>query len=215
MADLFAQDECEMFFPAKEGTIIEVKSYDHKDKLTGSTVQKILSVTEEGSNKTVEVAHESFDKKGEKLMDGEFAVRCEAGIFYLDMRNMLDAAALSAYENMDIEVDAVDMAFPADLKVGTDLPDANITVGISSGGMTMFSMTVLVTNRKIEAKENITTPAGTFECYKMSYDVETKMVMKILAKAIQWFAEGIGVVRTENYNKKDKLQGYSVLTSLK
>jgi hypothetical protein len=45
--------------------------------------------------------------------------------------------------------------------------------------------------------------------------METKMMVKVQAKTTQWIAEDIGMVRTENYNKKGKLQGYTVLTSIK
>ncbi len=209
----FAQD-CRMYFPIIEGTEMEINNYDHKEKLTGSTLQKISRIEEEGNNMTIHVDHKSFDKKGEQLMEGEFEVRCVDGTFYMDMRNMLDDEALSAYENMEIEVDANDLAFPSDMDVGGTLPDADITVGITTGGVKMFSMTIFVTNRKVEAKENITTPAGTFECYKVSFDVETKLMVKILSKTVQWIAEEIGMVRSESYNKKGKLQGYSELTKL-
>ncbi|MCD4698652.1 MAG: DUF3108 domain-containing protein [Bacteroidales bacterium] len=207
--------DCQMFYPVTEGTELEIKDFDKKGKLNGSSVQKIISREENGNNISITVAHESYDDKGEKLMDGEFVVRCEDGTFYMDMRNMIDNDALGAYENMEIEIDANDMSFPSGFDVGTTLPNADISIRVSSGGMTMFTMTVLITNRKIEAKENITTEAGTFECYKMSYDIETKMLIKVQAKAVQWIAEEIGMVRSESYNKKGKLQGYSELSSLK
>ncbi len=210
---VFTQD-CKMYFPVKEGTEMEIKNYNDKDKLTGSTLQKISKIEEDGNNMTIIVDHESFDKKGEKLMAGEFEVRCVDGTFYMDMRNMLDEATLSAYEGMEIEVDANDMAYTQDMKAGASLPDANITVSASSNGMKMFTMTVFVTNRKVSAKESITTPAGSFECLKISFDIETKMMVKVQAKAVQWIAEDIGVVKTETFNKKGKMQGYSVLTNL-
>jgi hypothetical protein len=203
-----------MYFPVKEGTVIEIKDYDEKDKLQSSNIQKITNVVEDGDNLTVNVDLKSFDKKGEMVMEGDFEVKCIDGTFYMDMRNMLDNASLSTMEGMEIQVDANDLAYSYDLNPGTTLPDADITVGASTNGMKMFSLTVFITNRKVEAEESITTPAGTFNCYKISYDIETKMVMKVQAKAVQWISEGIGVVRAETYNKKGKLQGYSLLSSL-
>jgi len=210
---LISQD-CKMYFPAEEGTVMEIKDYNAKDKLQSSSIQKINSVIEDGNNLTVSVNHESFDKKGEKILEGDYEVKCVDGTFYMDMRNMLDEASLSTMEGMEIQVDANDLAYAFDLNPGTTLPDADITVSASSNGMKMFTMTVYINNRKVDAKESITTPAGTFDCYKISYDIETKIVMKVQAKAVQWISEGIGVVRTETYNKKGKLQGYSLLSSL-
>jgi hypothetical protein len=213
-ASISAQD-CNSYYPLEDGTEVEIKNYDHKDKLTGSSIQKITGKQGDDNNLTITVDHQSFDKKGELLMDGELIMRCENGIFYMDMRNMLDNSALAAYENMEVEVDATDMTFPFDMQVGSTLADASISIKIKSESVTVMTMTVWITDRKIEAEESITTPAGTFSCYKMSYNIETKMIMKVQAKAVQWIAENIGMVKSETYNKKGKLQGYSVLTGLK
>jgi hypothetical protein len=204
-----------MLYPVKDGTEIEYKDFDPKDKLNGSSIQKINKIVEDGDNITVGIDYEGFDKKGEPLINGNFEVRCVDGTFYMDMKNLLDGNTLSAYKDMEVEVNSNDMAYPANMSAGTQLPDADITVGISSGGVKMFTMTVFVTNRQVEGIENVTTPAGTFECYKISFDMETKMMVKVQAKTTQWIAEDIGMVRTENYNKKGKLQGYTVLTSIK
>ena len=203
-----------MLYPVKEGTIIEYKDFDAKDKLTGSSIQTISKVVEDGSNLTVGIDFQGFDKKGENLLNGNFEVRCIDGTFYMDMKNMLDAAALSAYKEMEVEVNSNDLAYPSNMSAGTKLPDADITVGISSGGVKMFTMTVYITNRLVDAIESVTTPAGTFECFKTSFDMETKMMIKIQAKATQWIAEDVGMVRTENYNKKGKLQGYTILSEI-
>lgn len=206
---------CEMFFPQDVGIEMEIKNFDKKGSLESSSIQKITNKEENGDNFTVTVAHQSFDKKGEPLMTGDFTVRCEDGIFYMDMKNMLSEESLAAYGDMEISFTTNDLAYPNDMVVGSTLPDANLIANVSSSGMSMPGIKINVTNRKIEAKESITTEAGTFECYKLSFDIETVMVMKIQAKSIQWLAKDIGMVRTESYNKSGKLQGYSELTSLK
>jgi len=207
--------DCKMFYPIEEGTELEYKDYNEKDKLNGSSIQKVISKEELADGLKLLIEHQSFDKKGEKLGDNEFEIRCENGVFYMDMKNFLDDDAFAAYENMEMEIDAKDMEFPDNIVAGSTLPDANITAKVNSGGMTMLSITVWITNRKIEGQESITTPAGTFDCFKMTYDMETKMMMKIQAKGVQWIAEDVGMVRTETFNKKGKPQGYTVLTNLK
>jgi hypothetical protein len=211
---IFAQD-CKMYFPAEEGTQIEITNFDKKDKVVGSSIQKITDKEINGDDVTLTVSQETYDKKGEQVMEGDFTVSCHDGKFYMDMRNFLNDETMSAYKDMEIEVDATDMVFPSEMSVGEQLPDASITVTINSGGMTMFTMKVWITNRKLEAREQITTSAGSFDCLKMSYDMETKMMIKVQSKAVQWIAEDVGMVRSETYNKNGKLEGYSVLTSLK
>lgn len=206
--------ECTLYFPDEKGTELVTKNYNQKDKLTGTTVQKITDKVVEGENLTINIDHRSYDKKDKLIMDGSYEVRCVDGVFYLDMRNMLDDAALSAYENMEVEVDANDMAFPAELSAGQTLPDASITIKVNSSGVTVMTMTVFVNNRKVETKENVTIPAGSFECYKISSDIESKMMVKVRVHSVQWITEDYGVVKTESYDKKGKLQGYSVLDKI-
>ena len=210
---VLAQD-CKMFFPSEEGTQMEITNYDKNDKVTGKTVQHILKREEEGDKLSVTVNHESFDKKDEKVADGEFTVTCEDGVFYMDMRNYIDDEALAAYKNVEIAVDASNMSFNSDVEVGDKLPDASITIKASSSGVNMFTMTVMITNREVTGLEEISTPAGTFNCLKITYDIETKMLVKVQAKAVEWIAEDVGVVKSESYNKNGKLQGYSLLTAL-
>jgi hypothetical protein len=67
----------------------------------------------------------------------------------------------------------------------------------------------------VDAIEDVTTPAGTFNCVKISYDIETKTFMTMRASGIEWYAKDVGVVRSESYNGKGKLTGYSVLNDIK
>ncbi|MFN0275221.1 MAG: hypothetical protein ACKVPJ_05725, partial [Chitinophagales bacterium] len=53
---------------------------------------------------------------------------------------------------------------------------------------------------------------GSFECVKFSETIHMKMLFKVTAKSITWMAEDVGVVKSESYNDKGKLEGYSLLT---
>jgi len=116
---------------------------------------------------------------------------------------------------MEINVDASEFEIPAgDAAAGTQLKDGSLVVKVGSSGVTMFQMTVLITDRKVETREEKTTPAGTFKCLMLSQHVSTKMVIKIEGASKEWYAEEVGLVRSETYNKKGKLTGYSELTKI-
>jgi len=78
-----------------------------------------------------------------------------------------------------------------------------------------MTMTINISNRKVEAVESLTTPAGTFECYKISYDVATKMMVNVKSKGVEWYTAGIGMIKSETYSSDGKLLGSNILTSLK
>jgi hypothetical protein len=71
----------------------------------------------------------------------------------------------------------------------------------------------------VVGKESITTPAGTYDCYKITSDIATQtqmgIKMNINVSSIEWITSKLGVVKSESYNKNDKLMGYTILSSWK
>ena len=211
---LLAQD-CEGYFPVKGGTFIETKNYDAKGKLTGTSQQTILSVDQIPGGLSLKVKSESLDSKDKLQYSQELGMRCENGVFYMDMKNFLDPNTMSGFKDMEVSVDGIDLEYPSVLQIGQTLKDGDIQMKFMSGGMSIMSMSVRMYNRKVEALENITTPAGTFECYKLTYDMEIKSMIKMNVKATQWVARNVGAVKTESFDKNGKLVGYSLLTAFR
>jgi hypothetical protein len=203
--------ECTYYFPAKQGSEIEMKSYSDKDKVTSISKSKVLDV----SGNTIKVANEIADDKGKPVAKSEFVVSCKNGEFVMDMSSYLKGVNMDAYKDMDIKVETEDMHMPASLKAGDVLDDGEMTVKVTNQGFPMMNMKVKVYNRKVEKMESITTPAGTFDCAKITYDIDSKVVFAMSLKAIEWVSKNVGVVRSESYNSKGKLQGYTLLTGLK
>ncbi|MDD5507567.1 MAG: hypothetical protein PHD25_04460 [Bacteroidales bacterium] len=210
----FSQD-CDAYFPMKEGAYLETRNYDAKDKLQGISRMTVLQKQTAGPRVSVTVDVRNLDDKEKEVMNTTMEVYCENGVFYIDMKKFLDQQTMESFKDMEVAMESENMEFPSNLSPGQTLKDAKITVSASSGGMKLFSMNVWITNRKVEAIEDITTPAGTFSCYKISSDVETKMMMKISVKSVEWYARNVGTVRSESYNNKGKLTGYTLLTDYK
>jgi hypothetical protein len=202
-----------MFFPSKEGSEIELTSYDAKNKVTGTTRQKTLGKETLANGYKVKFESESFDKKGKSLSKGQYSVKCENGTFYIDMSSMMSGD--KGYKEGDVDIKSDDLDMPANLAVGQTLKDGKLTMTMKNTAMKMMDMTMEIKNRKVEAIETITTPAGTFECYKIPSEVSTKMMFAMQSKSVQWFAKDIGAVKSESYDKNGKLAGTTLLTVLK
>lgn len=207
--------DCESFFPTVEGTTLEYTYYDEKNKPTGYSKQTVKNVKDYGSGIEVTMVLETTDKKGEKPYSGEMIFKCEGDKYFVDMSNMLPAGTMEAYQDMEVEMETQYLEFPAHPVAGQTLPDGSLTMLIKSGGMTFMTMTVFVTNRKIEGFETITTAAGTFDCVKISQTTEVKTIVKVTSHSTSWISKDIGNVRTEDYNDKGKLRSVSELTGVK
>ena len=211
---LIAQD-CEPYYISNEGAVREMASYDKKDKLTGTTIQTVKEIKTSGSKIDWTIGTVSKDAKGKETSSGDLHMSCEDGIFKMDMKNFIDEETMKSFEGMEITMDATDLDYPAVLAPGQTLKDGSISIKVTSQGMPVMTMVVKIYDRKVEAIEDMTTPAGTFTCYKMTSTIETKTMFTIIAKSTDWMAVKVGSVRSESYDKNGNLMGYSVLTSMK
>ncbi len=208
-----AQD-CTFYYPKTEGKQLEYSSYDAKDKLTGSSIQTVKELSNENGVLSVSIHVQSFDKKGKDLATNEYKAKCENGVYMLDMKSFMDATTIAAYEDGEIKVSGNNLEIPANLKVGDELPNGRLNASIYSNGARVMGMSTALTNRKVEAKEEITTEAGTFECYKISYTMTVSTMFSVRMEAIDWICEDIGTVKSESYSR-GKIMSYTVLTAIK
>lgn len=206
----------ETFFPTKEGMVLTYKSFDKKEKLSGVMKYTIEKVNINGSDIDITYLCESLDNKEKLVFKEEIMVHQKGDVMYIDMGNFLNKAAFQQDGTIpaEVEVKGNNMEIPLNPSPGQTLPDANIEMSLKMGFMNM-KMSADVTNRKVEAIEDISVSGGTFKCYKFSSDVNTvAMGIKVQAKTIEWFAKGIGTVKTESYDKKGNLSGRTELVEI-
>jgi len=188
--------------------------YNRKDKLERVEKHEIRSVEKDGEGMKAEVYTESADKKGKDQMSGSFVVTCDGNRLMIDVSGMMPQEAMASLGNTgEVEMEGDGFIIPNDLVVGKKLPDSENVVKISTGPMNM-EMKMNITDHIVESKETIDTPAGSFECYKIVYNMNTKMMMvNNTMKIASWYADGIGVVRTETYKENGKLMATQLLTA--
>ena len=64
-------------------------------------------------------------------------------------------------------------------------------------------------------EEKVCTTAGKFDCIKISYLKRTKIVLKTeTVRVTEWYAEGIGLVKSESYNTKGEPDGKTILVKI-
>lgn len=211
---LFAQN-CEAYIPFQVGKKVTTESYDDKDKLTGSSTMKVIAINEVDGKQEIVVESENFDKKGESQGTGQFQYYCNGDVFEMDMKTMIDQEQMSGFEDMTIEYTVNNLAYPRVLTAGMTLNDGFVEMVILNQGIKFMTWRIDITNIKVEAIESITVPAGTFEAYKISSDYTSKTgFVTVNMKSVQWMVKEIGAVRTESYDKKDKLMGYTVISKI-
>ena len=213
-ATLSAQD-CTWFFPMKEGAQQKYTTYNAKDKVTGSYQHDLKEIKENGGEKTAIVGVTSFDKDGVEVYTNDVNLSCKDGVFYIDMKNYMNGQTMGAYESMEVTIDGDYLDMPGNMKAGDKLKDGELTIGISNSGMSIMNMKTIITDRTVETIEDITTEAGTFNCYKITYTLTIKTIMTMTMNVTEWYAKDIGLVKSETYKSNGKLSDKTILTSIK
>ncbi|WP_157593211.1 TapB family protein [Rufibacter tibetensis] len=167
---------------------LEVKAQDCLQPLgLAKNTEFVFKVTDKGrpqgtlSNKVVQ---QMTDKKGAYVTtfksarlgktnrtqtSDEYRIKCSGDTIYLDAMLLLREQVLKSFEGKDFDYFPVDIAYPQQMQVGQKLPDGKLGVRVRSANVNITQLSMVATNRKVEAMEKITTPAGTFDTYKISY----------------------------------------------
>ncbi len=206
--------QCNEYYQLSNGSEWEMESYNAKGKLTGKQSQKV-TVFSAGANSFSATVHSVvFDQKNKELMHGDLKFDCKDGTMVVDMRNFINEEQMKAFQSYEMQIESDNLEIPNNLSVGQTLKDGTITITTANSPIPM-TMSVKITDRKVVGKESITTPAGTFDCYKIASKstVNTKMGLGMTFNytTIEWLAPKVAVVKSESY-RNDKLQGYTLLT---
>lgn len=212
--NLFSQN-CQDLYPFKQGVSFTTQHFNSKNKLTTTVKQKMISVENSGTQYTAQLENETFDAKNKNISKFNSKIVCDGTSLMIDSRAFSGQGMNDMPPNTNIEVkfSGDNFDFPLSASEGQTLKDLSFGSEGYMNGMKIMSFNMKITNRKVEAVEKITVPAGTFEAYKISYNSEVKTLgMTKKFKTISWIAKGVGMVKSENYDDKGTLSSYSQLT---
>lgn len=194
---------------------MEYTMLDKKGKEEQRMVHRIAAVdnTQDGLAITVETKIDELG--GDENFEGNYTVLCQEGVLKMDVTSFLPPEMKSSFEqSMDVEIEGNGLEIPPSLEAGQTLPDATTIIKMKTGGFNLMNMTFTQENRKVVSQETVETPSGTYQAHKLTYEMNIKTIMKKSYQVSEWYAEGIGVVKSETYNKKGKLQSSMVLSAL-
>jgi hypothetical protein len=173
-------------------------------------IYNISDSKKNGSSVTATINSEFVDTKGKTITKGTNNVKCVNGVMQMDMKVFIPAAQQEQMKSGTANASDVYLEYPANMNVGDQLKDGQLNMDYESSSGLKSSIEISITERKVEGKESVTTPAGTWDCYKIS--AHNKIVSKIAGIGIpinmdvtEWFAPGFGIVKTESKTGKTEI----------
>lgn len=207
-------DACDSYFPIKEGMVWKLESFDKKGKSTGTNKMTVLgaSLVDGAMNYNLEGEYQVSDK--DEITKTELTYTCKDGVLTLDFNDLMKnfSSLDEASPDMEVNVKGSGLEIPQNLSQGDVLAETNISMVTYMNGLKIMSGSVKVFDRKVAAIENITTPAGTFECAKITS--KTNVIfgfMNSTTSSIEWISKKAGMVKSEQYDKKGKFAGHTEL----
>ncbi|QNH60551.1 TapB family protein [Hymenobacter sediminicola] len=161
-----------------------------------------------------------YDKKNILVTLQDLTFRARRDTSFTDGMACINQDALRSFRDRKIAYAPVALAWPDRPTVGTDLPDGGVTINVSSSVVSIANVSTTLRKRRVVGGPTpLTTPAGTFSCYKVESEREEAtvprpdMAMRSTTKQVDFYAPGVGIIRTERYTKGGKLEQVQELTS--
>nr|WP_302437408.1 hypothetical protein [Bacteroides intestinalis] len=201
---LFVTQAQEPFFAVKKGMILEYANKNAKGKINDGMRYTILETEVDGDNITVAYQVDLLDKKMEKINENPIEVKLKI----IDGTIEFDPGSAFGKIMEGVEIKGTGLTLPENLSAGQKLKDYEMSI-------TSLGVESKATNVIVESQEDITVEAGTFNAYKVTCNLNSKVLfIKTQGKSAAWYVRGIGHVRINNYNKKGKLISYTELINI-
>ena len=216
---------CSKMIFFQKGAEVEATSYNAEGKEISKQITKILEVRNENGVTVADVEGTDRLNNGEEKPAMHYSYKCDGDKIYFDIASMFR----SEKKDGDAGFESSTIEYPINVKEGETLPDVTGVMRSEKDGKTS-EMKYHFKDRKVAAKEEITTAAGTWNCYKISNTVEVELNIpgldensKRLMKEMQsktknetftWFAPEFGIVKMEMY-LNGKLSTRNEVTSIK
>jgi len=216
-----AQSDCMALFPDTKGTTWMTKCYDAQDNMLGSTTYVVKDYSDNIAGPETHITYTAKNVLGEITSQGELDAYCTNGDFFMKSKSQVEDPNITGMISSNINLlgsfldypDTFNSAYPFNGQFQMDAGEFTI----EPKGDRKDAVKVRVFNRNYEKNEKITTPAGTFDASKITYDVEvhnqeTKKTETF--KNVEWYALGAGIIRSEAYNSNNELVNYTILTNM-
>ena len=209
------------YYPAKVGSVLKYTSQSELPEPTthtvtvtadsiwqdsGNTYVRLESHTETGTLKTVPDSYSTVmspEQMRELMVNTIQNELASAGqmISSSDLEQIMAQIRPSGKLQLTIDPTA---------EPETKIPAASIRVNVAT-----MNVSIHISGGKVLGQEQITTPAGTFDCIKISYIMKTNMAadsLKLYYTA--WYAPGIGMVKEQGCDRKGKIMEQEELVQM-
>ncbi|MEM1216737.1 MAG: hypothetical protein AAGJ82_13670 [Bacteroidota bacterium] len=208
-----AQDDCSSVADYPAGKAWAYRWYDSAGKLTYLTAHRVRQrdTSAQLSTITVEIVNAFEDT----VYQGQYQVRCTSEGLYQDLLAKLTPDMLRSLAGVDLRTEEVGWRLPLGLQPGDRIPQAYSHLTGYNNGSKLLELDLAIGPVDILTNENLTTPAGSFPCVALAYELWITQLVRKRFRLRDWFSPGVGVIRREVFDRRGKYFGYCELVEVK
>ncbi len=211
-AGLLGQEDCANWFPLKSGTELIHAWYDADGKVTDYSKRKVREVTSRGEEGTlVLVDLSAWTTNSDTLFRNSYLHQCKDGQLLSGLLSRLTPSMLRSIAHLDLKVSGNALILPESLDSLAQLPPSHATLIASENGQQLLNLDMDFKNVKVIDKEVLVTPAGSFDCTLISYEMVISNLARKQFQIREWYAPKVGMVRREIFDRRNQFDSYQEL----
>ncbi|MBV7532117.1 hypothetical protein [Chitinophaga sp. sic0106] len=208
---------CTGYYYLLKNASIEMTILDANGKPAGKTIYNITDVRNTGNTTESDFTNTFYDKNNKAMSASTGHFQCGSNGVAIDMKVTMPAMPQMKDMKMTGTSNAALLDYPATMHVGQELQGGSFELTGNMSGMDV-GISYTISNRKVAGQESVTTAAGTWKCFKITYDLNFQMKMMgkgvpMKFNAIEWFAPDFGAVKTASM-KDGKNMGGTLITAV-
>lgn len=202
--------DCSNYYYLQNNKTVEMTISNKNGKESGKMIYTVSDSKNKGSTTTATINSEFIDAKGKSITKATNNVKCVNGVMQMDMKVFIPAGQQGQIKSGTANASDVYLEYPATMNIGDQLKDGLLNMDYESTSGLKSSIEISITERKVEGKESVTTPGGTWECYKITSNNKiTSRIggigIPIKMNVTEWYAPGFGIVKTESKTGKTEI----------
>jgi len=199
IAGAYSQQDLAFFNFSENGQFV-LGVYDASNRMTMKIVNHITNVSVAQGITTAIIQSDSYDANNKLVYSTNGPVTLQNGQVDYGNTSLTLPQIPMGMSNMSYKITGTGLRIPNNVALHQTLSDANSTGIFSLSGMELIRITSGLSNIKVESLcEEVSVPAGTFKCIKISSASELVIAGTTTRyNYISYYARGVGFVKSES-----------------
>jgi hypothetical protein len=220
---------CANPFGLHEGQNTEYQLLDAKGKVTGIWRYRVVKISTDSTapkkkqksvvTTSVRLKSGLYDPTNHVLQQQDLKYFCRHDTTFTDGLGEINYDGLKSFRDRLLAYTGSPIAWPNQPTAGSSLGNGGVSVQVSSPSVAIAKVNTTLLKRKVlPGRTTVKVPAGTFSCYSVESQRElataarADLVLKNTARQVDYYDPAVGLVKTEYYDKGNKLVQTRVLS---